>query len=480
MRKRYAAVAFDGRFRVAFVLFGGMVVFQSSQALDGPKIAYLVGVLVCLVGALRAVWHARNTPEVKLGSPWIVASVALAVLIAISFFVARTNGTSATDWLRDAANYALFAAVPVFALDGQASASRKLLIGMLVVAGLLGGLSWSVEWLGRRQILELPFDRLVYPSAQLPSMLYVFAMANALTARRRGAAWIAIAGVTLGLFLVTGTRSSLLLLIGPVAMAAIAGWSRIRPSMRALVMHWAVALAVVLVFQLALALPTILESRPAAVEPGSSSSAPTMVPSSQEPSVLEDRFTSLPTVLGNPAADDSVRERVAQYRAAWTLFALSPIVGVGPGHSIEWIDVSGYPRSGFTADTPLVMPAKFGLLGILVFLGFAGAYAVIARRAFQLDRGSVLTLALLGFGVVVIVGLPLGFLAEDKGASLALILLLALAFAERHPVHSGSAQPGESRPDLSTNGDVRDDAKRPLLSFRHRPVQLAGSATARR
>ena len=100
------------------------------------------------------------------------------------------------------------------------------------------------------------------------------------------------------------------------------------------------------------------------------------------------------------------------------------------GLSIDWVDVSGYPRTGFTADTPLVMPAKFGLVGVLAFLGAALAYGLTVRTALRRDRRSRITLTLVAYGVLTIVGLPLGFPIEDKGASLALMLLLALAFAE--------------------------------------------------
>ena len=71
--------------------------------------------------------------------PWLAASAAIAALIVVSFAVARLNGTPFPDWLRDIAGYALFASVPVFALDAQASASRRLLVAMLVVADVLGG-----------------------------------------------------------------------------------------------------------------------------------------------------------------------------------------------------------------------------------------------------------------------------------------------------------------------------------------------------
>jgi len=416
----------DGRFRIAFVLFGAMVVLQSSPNLDGTKIAYLVGAVLCLVGAMLAIWRARTTPEVTLGTPWLAVSAALTVVLAVSFFVARANGTSITDWVRDVAAYGLFAAAPVFALDAQSSTSRKLLIGMLVVAGILGGFSWAFEWLNRRQIVELPLARLVFPSGQLPSLLYMFALATALTAHRRRAAWATLAGVILGLFLLTGTRSSLLLVVGPLAMAALLGRSRIRSSLLTLLSHGIVAVALVLAFQLALALPAILGPGRTTPEPGSPES-----PIPSIPSVLGDRFGSLPGVIGNPSLDASFSARVAQYRAAWSLFVSSPIVGVGPGHQIVWVDTSGHPRTGFTADTPLVMPAKFGLLGILVFLGVAVAYGSTVRAAGRRDRRSVITLTLVGYGVLTIVGLPLGFVIEDKGASLSLMLLLALTFAEK-------------------------------------------------
>lgn len=457
---RNGAHVFDGRFRIAFILFGGMVALQSSPTLNAPKIVYLVGTVLCLVGALAVVWGARRTPEVRLSAPWIAASAALAALIAMSFLVARADGTSITNWVRDVAAYALFAAVPVFALDGQAFTSPKLLVGMLVLAGLLGGLSWAVEWLSRREIVELPIARLVFPGSQLPGMLYLLAMATALTAVRRRAAWVVLAGVILGLFLITGTRASLLLLVGPLAMAATAGWTHIRSSLSSIAGHGVVAVAVVLAFQLALALPVVLGLGRTPGEPGSSAS-----PAPSIPAVLGDRFGTLPGVLGNPASDASFEERVAQYEAAWALLVSSPIVGVGPGHAIEWFDISGYKRTEFTADTPLVMPAKFGLLGVLVFLGAAVAYGSTVRTALRRNRRSGITLTLVGYAMWTIVGLPLGFPIEDKGASLALILVLALAFAERD-----AAQPIDPAPVDELNASVIGDTSRePVKPLSGRP-----------
>ena len=413
------------RIRLPFVIFGGMLALQSSPDLDLTKIAYLVGSILCLVGALATAWRTRRTRQVREVAPWFVAAAALYGLLALSFAVSMAHGTSTTAWIRDAAAYGLFAAVPVFALDGHLSVPRGMLVGMLVIAGLLGGLSWAVEWLARRDILDLPVARLVFPSGQLPGMLYLFAMGMALTAHRR-AAWTVVAGTVLALFLITGTRSSLLLLAGPLAMVVVAFRTQLRSVLTPVLSHVVVAAVVVLAFQFALTgLAALAEP---AREPGDPDiGSPTASPG---PNILGDRFGSLPSLVGSPGSDASITERVAQYAAAGELFMSSPIVGVGPGHPIRWTDVSGYPRSDFTADTPLVMPAKFGVVGILVFAGFAVAYGATLLDAVRRAPRSPVTLAVVGYATTTLVGLPLGFAVEDKGASLALMLLLALAWSD--------------------------------------------------
>jgi hypothetical protein len=412
-----------------------MLALQSSPTFDLTKIAYLVGVVVCLAGAVLTVARIWRTPAVAVMLPWLISVAALAGLLAISFFVARANGTPNIDWVRDIAAYALFAAVPVFALDAHGWIARRHLVIFLVVAGLLGGVSWAVEWLARREIVDLPLARLVFPSGQLPGMLYVFAMATALTAT--GAArtrWASLAGVILALFLLTGTRSSLVLLLGPLAMVIVLGRHRLRTAGVTIISHAVVAGVVVLAFQASLVV--LAETGPlggdgvASPPPGASAAA------TPHPNVLGERVGSLPSLLANPAGDASMRERIAQYQASWALFISSPLVGVGPGHRIEWVDVSGFPRDAFTADTPLVMPAKFGIAGVAVFAGVTSAYVVTLRRMLRLRPRSAVTMALLGYGVTTFVGLPLGFPIEDKGAGLALILLLALTLYDLVPVGS--------------------------------------------
>jgi O-antigen ligase len=402
-----------------------MLALQSSPELDATKLIYFAGTAICLIGSLAASWRLRSSEAAALLAPWFAASAALLVLLVLSFAVSRAGGTSPTAWLRDVAAYGLFVTVPVFALDAQASLSRRALVAMLVVAGLLGGLSWAAEWLARRDIVDLPLSRILLPTGQLPTALYLFASAASLT-DRRWRWWALVAGAVLGLFLITGTRSSLILLAGPLAMVVVVARSRrLTASIGHAAVHLIAAFVLVVAFQVSISALAAEASPPGAgAEPGATPGGTADV------DVIGDRLGSLPGLLAEPGSDASIRERIAQYQSAWALFVESPIVGVGPGHPIEWVDVSGSHRDDFTADTPLVVPAKFGLAGVLVFAAFVYAFVIVCAASFRRLGRTRLPLTLVGYGVVAALGLPLGFLVEDKGASMALMLLLAVTVAE--------------------------------------------------
>ena len=102
-------------------------------------------------------------------------------------------------------------------------------------------------------------------------------------------------------------------------------------------------------------------------------------------------------------------------------------MGTGPGYLYPSV-VPGDPPA-FTLDTPLVTPAKFGLLGasIVVFLLAQAARAIGASR--RLVGATQVGIALSGFGFIFVVDLPFGGFLEDKGFSIALMLFLALLAA---------------------------------------------------
>jgi hypothetical protein len=131
--------------------------------------------------------------------------------------------------------------------------------------------------------------------------------------------------------------------------------------------------------------------------------------------------------------DASFQERVSQTRAVWTSFLTSPIVGGGLGVPIPWIDPSGvlHTDNAFTADSPILVLAKFGLLGIALVAALLWAAVVTIRR---LGRGGPVTrqawLATIGLAFGVLLLTPFAWQLEDKGTALGTILVLAFGLVQ--------------------------------------------------
>lgn len=411
------------------VLVGGMLTLQSSPGIDTVKLGYLAVAFIAFAAAAWSIWR-DVTLEMSVARPWLLMSLAFWVVLALSFVVSRAEGTPPGDWARDAVTYALFASVPIFALDAGWSAPRRSVLALLVSVGVLGALSWATHWIQLRNIADLPFSRLLFPSPQVPAALYLFAMAAAIYKGRDGGRWAVLAGLVLGSFFVTGTRSSLLLLAGPLVMTVIAGRERARTSVAWLAAHGSVAVAIVLAFQAALWLPSI-------AVPLLPSPAPTAVTGggpTAPPNIIGERIGTIGSLTTNPLGDPSLRERIAQYEAAFELFLRSPVIGVGPGHQIEWTDVSNLQRSAFTADTPVVYLVKFGLVGLVPLGLLLWAYVGLLRMLLGRVGRSASALTLVAYGGLAVIGLPLGFPIEDKGTSFALMLILALCIGDLRAV----------------------------------------------
>lgn len=407
-----------GGIRLGIVVLGGLLVLQSSPELDATKLAYLLVSLVALGAGLRRIVAAGLGWRSGRYGQLLVLDAALIGLLGGSFLVAQGHGTPPVDWFRDVVSYALFAAIPVLAWDAGTSSSSRFLVTLLVITGIMASASWTLEWLNRRELADLPIDRLFLPAGRIATALYALALAVAIHARGLAWRWAVLAGAVLGLLFVSGTRSSLLVLLVPLMIALLV---RARP--------WSHK-GVILASHLAAALVVfVLVGNVLAGTGTHSPDAP--VDGEQAPAEgAAERIGSIGTLAERPLDDASVRERIAQYRAAWDLFASSPVVGVGPGHVIEWTDVSGYPRSDFTADTPLVLPAKFGVVGLVVVGLVAVAYVAYLAGAVRKLGWVPATLALGAFVLGTGVGLPLGMAVEDKAFSFALAMLLAIVIAE--------------------------------------------------
>jgi O-antigen ligase len=393
----------DARARLLFVVFGGLLTLQSSDSLGPTKLAYLGGVVVSLAAAVFALSRSTDWFRRGLAMPLFRGSFAVAALIGISLFVALGHGVGRTDWLRDIAPYALFAVAPIFALDAQWAFSRTALVRVLVCAGVLATMSFSTYWLEGRHIADLPFSSFTLSSFFVPAALVAYAMAAALHSNRGRVRWLSLAALAFALLVVTGTRSTLILVLAPIVVV-IGARRYLSARFFRLVLVAPFALLVI-----AAATYFVVEVTDAST------------------TVISERIETLKET--GTSSDGSYRDRQAQTDAAREVFYANPIFGAGPGTYFNWIVTNGSERSAFILDSPMDFPAKFGIVGLAVLAFLVSNYASFLRSVFRLNHPRPETLALGAYAAIGIAVFPfLGNPLQDKGWTLGLLLLLALVF----------------------------------------------------
>jgi len=392
----------DARARILFVVFGGLLTLQSSSGVGSMKLLYLAGVFVSFAGALFRFSQSRDVSTRAFVAPLLRVCVAMSALIAISYLVAQAQGVVRVDWLRDVAPYVLFALAPIFALDAQWAFRRRTLVRLLVVAGLIATASFSTNWLEQRHIARLPFSQFALSSFFFPAALFAFAVASALHARERRIRWLFLAALVFALLVVTGTRSTLILAVAPVAVAFAA---RRQLSARFIRL---VLLAPAAVLVIAVAVVSVVQVTHAST------------------SIISKRITILKET--GTSSDASYKDRQAATRAARDVFYAHPYFGSGPGTYFSWQVTNGEQRSEFIVDSPVSFPAKFGVVGLAVVLFLVLEYASFMKAAFRFDHPRPETLALAAVAALAVLDSFLTNPLEDKGFTLGLVLLLALVF----------------------------------------------------
>ena len=392
----------DARARILFLVFGGLLTLQSSSGLGTLKLLYLAGVLVSFAGAFFRFSQSRDVSIRAFASPLLRVSVAMSILIAISFLVAHDQGVLRVDWLRDVAPYVLFVVAPIFAIDAHWAFRRRGLTRLLVVAGLVATASFSTHWLEQRHIAHLPFSQFALSSFFFPGALFAYATASALHARERRIRWLFLAALVFSLLVVTGTRSTLILAVAPV-VAAIAARRYLSARFIRLLL-----LAPAAVLVIAVAVFSVVQVTHAST------------------SMISKRITILKGT--GTSTDASYKDRQAQTRAARDVFYAHPVFGSGPGTYFSWQMTGVGQRSDFIIDSPLDFPAKFGLVGLAVIVFLVLEYGSFMKAAFRFDHPRPETLAMAAFAALAVLDSFLTNPLEDKGCTLGLVLLLALVF----------------------------------------------------
>ena len=387
-------IATSARARLVIVLAGGLVVFQ-SQNLGGLKYAYLGIALLC-VGASGMRLARTQDRSLRAFRPLLGASVGLVTLIAVSGLIARSNGVTWDNWVRDALPYMLLAVLPVVGLDAGADLSTRTTEWLIAALGLIGAAGMAIDWLHRRDVSSLGVGRLVLSLTPLVALGFAMAITRAALGPHR-LRWLTIAVVIVTLMLATGSRANIVIF---VAVLGVIGASR---KARVSVVRAGSAIAIT-VATVAIALPWLV------------------LRVSNDPQFLSTRISQALLVLnGGGASDLSYQAREQAYSLANQEFHAHFWWGTGPGFL--------YPSGAFTLDTPALTLAKWGLLGTSVLAAYLVTLALCFVRARRLAGFGPTHTVARAWVIVMIAWLPFGTWLEDKGFALVVTLLAAAVVA---------------------------------------------------
>jgi hypothetical protein len=411
----------SAQFRTGFLVFGGLLALGGKD-IDATKIVYLGGAMVAFIIAITRARHLDSWDRRLLR-----VALALGAMTFVSLGVALAMGTSLGSWARESIAVCLLAAMPVFVIDLRGDESNQLLVPMFVAGGTLAAVSWSVSWLGRRSLSGFDTDTFLMPSIMFPAALFAYAVAGAQAVRRSRVLWAALAIFVLTCMLITGTRSSWVFLLMPIFVSFALSGNIFRALVR---------LAIFSAFMVLLALALMRYI-------GSATKA--------DVSKIEDRLASTVTLVENPSSDESFLQRAAETLTLWKAFASSPIVGVGPGYGFTYV-IEGSKLANRTkedtglVDSPLTLPAKYGLIGLLLtgIAGFAIA-SLVRSPGFNL-RQEQARIAAFSYALFSVLAMLIGAVFQDKGMAFGFLFLLALSVPPRE------YQEAQLSPELS---DVR-------------------------
>lgn len=412
--------------RLAFTIVGAIVTFQSTS--NQLKLGYLVLVAVCLAFAARELLLDVNSEAMRPWRPFLIASAATFIFLVLTGPLALTRGVLPLDWARDVSPLLFATALPVVGLEAGLRVRNTVIMRLFVIVGIVSTASFVLQWLTNRDVAGV--GRLTYGDNYLTASLFCLCIAAAAGGSRKLLGQVSGA-IMFGSVLLTGNRSLLTLMLGFVGV--VGSTARGRMSLgtltRALVLL-GVSLAVIL--QLAIM----------------------FIPG--ERALLAQRVAVTQVYL-ETGEDQSARSRARQRSLALAAFNEHPVFGTGPGHLYTdpyFLPGVSDPRRNrgtfFTLDTPLVIPAKFGVVGTGVLIVWLSFMAVCIGRWIRDRPPTVVGNALRAFAVIGLALLPFGVTPEQKGFSITIMLFIAALVSDDRIENSGEVGRRKHRPSTAS------------------------------
>lgn len=400
-------LAVEPRNRLPLVVLGWMATFGYSAELSAVKFAF-IGFCVVVAGlsTLECYRFSAGTPRGFIRAAMTVAG-AIGVVSLLAWVVGVIGGANPVDASRDSAAYLLFAVTIPVAVEAGVVLRRQTLVRLIVACGLLSALSFFVTNTSARGVNQFSAFTPWLGSLLLAIPVASMAFARAVYSRglSRALWWSCFLFVT-GLVLASGTRTGLILLAPAAVVSVVPATHHARRST-------AIALLTASIAGIYLSLVTVFSRL-------------------VDPDFIAKRLGFLLDFsIDAFVADRSAQWRVERYYRALSYFKGQPVLGKGFGTITAYERLDETQAVSFYLDTPLLVPAKFGIVGTVALAVCVFVLAHVSLGWCSHKEVSVDQLAILGFMAGTVAALPLSAVLEDKGYVLGLCLVLALGISVR-------------------------------------------------
>lgn len=391
--------------RLAIFIIGGLVAMGGDAGLGPAKLAYAAFVLACFAVSC---YHISRQANSKWATTIRAANWATLLLLGVSVgavIIGAISNRGLAPIGQDAFTYFLIAAAPMIGLEAGLTSRLRSILLIAAVAGIVAAVGWSAWWLARRGSSIGGIEHVALVTSFLGFAVFavgIVMMINLRSARGR-LLWAGLVIAIPIIYIVAGSRSMIVFLLGLFGMVGLRRHGRVNVSQFAIIglSITGVALAVI-----AVVIPVLPDGE----------------------GILR-RFTRTIALINADSllSDGSAIERGRAYEYAAAYFLQSPIFGQGFG--LIYPSVSGNSIGDLKVDTPLLITAKFGIVGAACI----AIALILVWWIIRLNRGpSGLRLGEMAFWAFAWASLARSiFVAptEEKGFAYSIALLIAMAIA---------------------------------------------------
>ncbi|MFI8632492.1 hypothetical protein ACIGEP_07865 [Microbacterium sp. NPDC077663] len=398
--------------RLSVVLGGTLFLFQNAAVGAQLKFAF---VALCLTfGAwsfwsLRDRWSSAAPLDREVVKPIMVAAIILMVVPILTLLQLGFGPATPDSWLRDAVGYLSLPALLMVGVESGLKLSWRTVTVVVSATSFIAAALALTTWLSRRGGDVLGFSQLGLASSMPVFAGIALALAMYFNSKTTGLAWLLLGLTQIAILVSTGGRQPAIFAVVGLVLAAV--FSRRGLMQRTARLIFA-GIAALISFGVVIAFSETFGG-----------------------GIAARRLDFFDRVLDSGWSaiqqDGSIIDRSNAYD--WTLQIWLSNAWLGRGLGINFPSVrSGYTDDGsFTLDTPLVVLAKFGLLGavaivLAVFLVFLAVFR--SRKYSTIRELQAPTYSMVAIGLVLCTVLN-GFPTENRGFGIFFSGLVVVALA---------------------------------------------------